>query len=214
MREPIASIVIDERHNEVLLGTTDRSAIAVDPSLAARRPISGLPVAGDGGDTCAVALPELSAFEAQGVPCREMRSGEPKSAVPLAGGAFDALAVLDLVDKDGSLSRVVAEREPGGKFIVRRTDGTGKSAEAQLDTVGAQLVIADLDLDGTPEIATTSELLDSDVLSIWSWQKAGLVERLHLPTKDSVRAVAACPPEEKGLPAVVAVVGGELWLVR
>jgi hypothetical protein len=61
---------------------------------------------------------------------------------------------------------------------------------------------------------TTNDAGD-DVLAVTSWNPKGtLFPRLRLPAKEGVRAVAVCPPEDKGVPAVVAVVGGEVWLVR
>jgi hypothetical protein len=38
--------------------------------------------------------------------------------------------------------------------------------------------------------------------------------RLHLDAPAGVRALAMCPPEEHGEPALVAVVGSEVWVVR
>ena len=47
-----------------------------------------------------------------------------------------------------------------------------------------------------------------------SFAKGVLTPRLRFPAKDGVRAIGVCPPEEKGVPGVVAVVGNEVWLVR
>ena len=107
-------------------------------------------------------------------------------------------------------------REPNGKLRLRRTAHTpdAKPIEATIDGVGAQLAIADLDLDGAPEVITTSDSPD-DALAITTWNAKGtLFPRLRVPAKDGVRAVATCRPEERGVPAVVAVVGSEVWLVR
>ncbi|HTB75370.1 MAG TPA: hypothetical protein VK762_19100 [Polyangiaceae bacterium] len=43
---------------------------------------------------------------------------------------------------------------------------------------------------------------------------ADLRSRLHLAAPGGVRALAMCPPGDHGVPALVAVVGGEIWIVR
>ncbi len=43
---------------------------------------------------------------------------------------------------------------------------------------------------------------------------ADLRSRLHLAAPGGVRALAMCPPGDHGAPALVAVVGGEVWIVR
>lgn len=216
MREPIASVLVSPRthRGEVLVGTTDRGAVAVDASLVTRRQLTGLPIPGAEGDACAFAAPESSAFEGPGVACVPPPSGEPEVVLPTPATRFDAIASLDLVGKDGAITQVVGAREPTGKLRLRRNDASGKAQDAPIDGAGAQVVIADLDLDGNPEIAFSGESAESDTLTVWSWKPNGLVQRLKYPTKEAVRAIAACPPEEKGLPALVAVVGSEVWLVR
>ena len=131
--------------------------------------------------------------------------GGPDVAVP---------QLLERLKDCGAVSLVGAAREPNGKLRLRRSDATGKSIEAPIDSAGAQIALADLDLDGTPEIAFSADSTDNDALAVWSWRANGLVQRLRYPAKEGVRAIAACPPEEKGLPALVAVVGSEIWLVR
>ncbi|NVL67692.1 hypothetical protein, partial [Escherichia coli] len=70
-----------------------------------------------------------------------------------------------------------------------------------------------LDLDGVPEIVTTSDGPD-DVVLVSSLAKGVITPRLRFRAKEGVRAVGVCPPEEKGVPGLVAVVGSEVWLVR
>ncbi len=215
MREPMGAVVVPTTHRgELLVGMTDRGAVAVDASLLTRRQLTGLPIPGTDGEACAAASPELGAFEGSGIACAPPTKGEPPAVLPAPAARFDAIAALDLVAKDGSVSQVVAAREPNGKLRLRRSDATGKSIEAPIDSAGAQIALADLDLDGTPEIAFSADSTDNDALAVWSWRPNGLVQRLRYPAKEGVRAIAACPPEEKGLPALVAVVGSEIWLVR
>jgi hypothetical protein len=213
MREPIASIVVQP--GEILVGTTDRGAVAVDATLLTRRQLTGLPIPGAGGEACAAASPEYGAFEGSGVACVPPPKGDPAAVLPAPTTRFDAIAALDLVGKDGATSQIVAAREPSGKLRLRKSDPGGKTAETPIEGVGSEVVLADLDLDGQPEIAFSGDSPDGDALTVFSWRPNGLVQRLKLPTnKESVRAVAACPPEERGLPALVAVVGSEVWLVR
>ena len=82
------------------------------------------------------------------------------------------------------------------------------------DGAGAQLAFGDLDLDGLPEIVSSTDVAD-DVLRIQTLADDGtLRERLKVPAPAGVRALAVCPPEENGAQALVAIVGGEVWLVR
>jgi hypothetical protein len=97
---------------------------------------------------------------------------------------------------------------------VRRQEvGGAKAIEAALDGTGTQVAIADLDLDGIPEVITTSDGPD-DLVLVSSFAKGLLTPRLRFPAKEGVRAIGICPPEEKGVPGLVAVVGSEVWLVR
>jgi hypothetical protein len=215
MREPMASIVVPRGHRgELLVGMTDRGAVAVDPALVTKRQLTGLPIPGSDGEACASANPELGAFEGSGVDCVAPPKGEPEAVLPSPAARFDAIASLDLIGRDGAVTQVVAAREPSGKLRLRLRDASGKAVEAPIEPAGAQIALADLDLDGNPEIAFSSDTSDADTLAVWSWRPNGLVQRLRFPAKEGIRAIAACPPEEKGLPGLVAVVGSELWLIR
>lgn len=222
MREPTASIVVSRPTairgpGELLVGTTDRGGVAVDPSLVMKRQLSGLPIPGMNGDACALALPEHSAFEGHAVTCVPPTKGDPAVVMPTPASRFDAASAMDLIGKDGAVTQVIAAREPSGKLRLRRIDDPkAKPFDAPIDGVGAQIALADLDLDGTPEIAFSGDGVEreTDALIIWSWTKTGFVQRLKFQSKDAVRAIAACPPEERGVPGIVAVVGSELWLVR
>lgn len=212
LREPLATVEVAPRgrSGEILIGTTDRGAVVADPTLVARRSLSGLPIPGSAGRACANASPDLGAFDGNAVACE----GGDEVALAPPVPRYDAIAALDLVGKDGALSEVVAAREPSGKLRLRRTDARGKPVDAVLEGVGAEIALADLDLDGEPEIVTSADGAD-DVLTITSFGPKGTLRpRLQFPAKDGIRAIGACPPEDRGVPAVVAVVGGEVWLVR
>lgn len=200
LHEPLGSVVL--RPGELWVGTTDRGGVAVDPALAVLRPLAGLPL--PGSDACVAPEASASAFAANAIGCAK---GEVVTATPRA----DAIASLGLIGKDGTASEVLVAREPGGKLRLKRSD---LAKETTLDGAGAQLAVADLDLDGTAEIAVTGDLAEGDTITVYSWRTNGLVPRLKLATKEPVRALAACPPEERGAPGLVAIVGSELWLVR
>jgi hypothetical protein len=216
LREPLASVVVSPRSHpgEVLVGNTDRAAVAVDGALVTRRQLTGLPIPGAEGEACATASPETSALDGPGVACAPPPKGDPPAVLELPAPQFDAVAAAELVAPDGSVSQVVAAREPSGKLRLRRSDASGRTQEAPIDGAGAQVAIGDLDLDGQAEIAFSGEYPESDALMIWSWKPHGLVQRLRYTTKEPVRAIATCPPEERGAPGLVAVVGSEVWLVR
>src|SRR4029079_16862967 len=106
-------------------------------------------------------------------------------------------------------------REPGGKLRVRRHDpGVEKPLEITLEGTGAQIALVDLALDGVPEIVTTADADDHDAIVVSSFTKTQITARLRFPAKDGVAVLDVCPPEEKGVPGLVAVVGNEVWLVR
>jgi hypothetical protein len=214
MREPLASVVVGPRthKNEILVGSTDRASVAADANLTTLRVLSGLPI--PGSEACAVTLAAEGAFDGDAVVCAKPLKGDPAALFPAPIARYDAIAALDLVGRDGTASHVVAAREPGGKLRLRRTEGKEKPLEIVIDRAGAQIALADLDLDGVPEIVTTADG-GEDFLLVQSWERdAKPKPRLKVPAKDGVRALAACPPEERGLPAIAAVVGSEVWLVR
>lgn len=220
LREPIASAVVSPRARpgDIFLGSTDRGSILVDAALVTKRVLTGIPIPGADGDACVQPNADSGSFDGNAVTCTVPLKGDPALAFTAPVSRYDAIAAFDLVGKDGSFSDVVAAREPSGKLRLRRIDRNAPAGarplEATIDGVGAQVAIGDLDLDGVPEIVTTSEAAD-DILAITTWNAKGtLLPRLRLPAKEGVRALAVCPPEEKGVPAVVAVVGTEVWLVR
>lgn len=235
MREPLSSVVVSPpgHRGEILLGTTDRGGVAVDGALVARRQLTGLPVIGADGEGCATPVPETSAYDGPVLPCDLVLAPHPAGAAGTAAAKsasskpseplplfippmqrYDAIASFDAVGRNGAVAQIVAAHEPGGKMRIRRQDlGAARPVEASLDGTGAQLALVDLDLDGTPEVITTSDGPD-DLLLVSSFAKGVLTPRLRFPAKEGVRAIGICPPEEKGVPGLVAVVGNEVWLVR
>ncbi len=210
LREPLATAWIVPRgiHGSLLVGLSDRGGASLGGDLQVRHLLSGLPISPVGGGLCASPSAEHGALEGL-LRCTTV----PGSREPFASLAprFDGLAELEYVDARGAPHSATVVREPSGKLRVR-IDG----AESTLpEAAGAQLALGDLDLDGVPELIASGEGAD-DRLSISSLASpAGASKpRLRFDAKEGVRALAVCPPEERGVPALVAVVGSEVWLVR
>ena len=133
---------------------------------------------------------------------------------------FDAFGAANIADGGGDARTVVVVREPSGKLRIKVGDAT-TVAEG---TFGAQLAVGDLDEDGAPEIATATEApappgpsgRPDDAIDIATFTRDGSESRsrLHIAAPAGVRALAMCPPEDHGEPALVAVVGNEVWIVR
>lgn len=210
LREPLAgaSFVASNGARHLLVGTSEREPVALDENLAVRAALPGIPVAMGGLDGCANVRVEASAFEGDVVGCSVVardRSTRVASPAP----RFDALAAAEIVARDGKLHRLLVAREPGGKLRVRLDDKDGKPLEG----VGAQVAVGDLDLDGASEIVASSDGPD-DAIVVFSLTGTDARVRRRIPAPAGVRALAVCPPEARGVPALVAVVGQEVWIVR
>ena len=207
LREPLAGAVF-RGPGALLVGITDRGGVQLDASLTPAASLVGVPVplARDGG--CAHASPESQIFEGDVTACASPQDARPAVLASPPGKKFDAFASAEIVQKDGTVRTIWADREPGGKLRLRYGEQT-----LAVEGAGAQLAVADLDLDGTPEIVTTSDSAD-DALVVSSWTAQGLRQRARLPAPAGVRALGVCPPEVRGIPAVVAVVGAEVWVWR
>ena len=190
------------------VGTTDRGGVALTPDFAGHVPLAGVPASDGDGAVCLTPQPAAGAFDGAPIDCSATRDPRPKMAVP--SPRYDAFAAASVVDVQGSEKQVVAAREPSGKLRVRM----GETTPPVEGAFGAQLAVGDLDQDGLPDVATTLEGAD-DAVNVFSVSASGeLRGRLHLAAPAGVRALAMCPPEASGKPVLLAVVGGELWLVR
>ncbi|HXN31941.1 MAG TPA: FG-GAP repeat protein, partial [Polyangiaceae bacterium] len=189
---------------------TDRGSVSLTPDFGGRTPLPGVPAWGGEGIVCLMPEPSAGAFDGAPFDCSSARDIRPKMAVPAP--RFDAFAAGVIADAGGDSRTVVAVREPSGKLKLKMRDAPPYPPGG---TFGAQLAVGDLDQDGTPEIAVSADALD-DAVDIWTWPSEGaaLRPRLHLAAPAGVRALAVCPPEEHGVPVLVAVVGNEVWLVR
>lgn len=205
MREPLAGAVI-VRGQGALVGTTERVPFAIDAALAPKEPLHGIPL---GAEACGAVDPSASAFGGPLSPCTG-----PIRSLPMVAEApkrWDAGAFARVVDASGQETAAVVTREPNGKLTLR----VGPLARS-LDGAGAQVAIGDLDLDGAPDIVSSSATgaNEPDVLSVHSLAGAELRPRLKFPAPQPIRAVCICPPEERARPGVLAIVGDEVWLVR
>lgn len=215
MREPLASAVVSL--GTVDVGSTDNGGMRLTQELASDGPLLGLPAWGGDAVVCLRPEPSAGAFDGAPVDCALGRDPRPKMAVPAP--RFDAFGAATIADRTGDPRTVVAVREPSGKLRIKMGD-TVTVAEG---TFGAQLAVGDLDEDGAPEIATSNDAspqgqagrLD-DAIEIATWSRDGSEprSRLHIPAPAGVRALAMCPPEDRGEPTLIAVVGNEVWLVR
>ncbi len=205
LREPLAGAVFG-RPGALLVGMTDRGGVRLGAGLAPAGAFSGVPVALAPGGGCAHASAESEVFEGDVTACAD--SARPGVLASPPGRRFDAFAGADIVQRDGTVKPIWADREPGGRLRIRYGDQS-----FAVDGAGAQVAVADLDLDGVPEVVTTSDSGD-DALVVSSWTPQGLRPRARLAAPQGVRALGVCPPEARGVPALVAVVGGEVWLWR
>jgi hypothetical protein len=128
------------------------------------------------------------------------------------GDAIDALAGSTLVTRTGEARRVRAERRPDG--TVKLSDG---KRSVELERLGAQLAVGDLDGDGAPELVASLDTLDaaSDAVVVYSWHEGRKpVERLRIPAPGGVRALAVCPARATQMAPIAAAVGDALWVVE
>jgi len=201
MRDPIAEAVIAP--GAVAVGSTDRGGLRLTPALAIDAQLFGLPVWAGDDVVCLRPEPSAGAFDGAPVECSLRREPRPRMAVPAP--RFDVFGAAVVADALGNERTVVAVREPSGRLRLKAGDAVGVAD----GTVGAQLAVGDLDQDGVADVATSADLpvggaqaarLD-DAIDIASWTPAST-------------ALAICPPGDHGQPALVAVVGGEVWTIR
>jgi hypothetical protein len=210
LREPLGSSAIVPRADgtgaDLFAGTTDRGGVALSHDLRAAASITGLPVLAGREGLCAKANGAASAFEGSLFACRNGLS----TRMDLPWPRYDAISAFDLVARDGKSIRVVAARDPEGHLRLRAGD---QEEKGEGERVGSQLAIGDLDEDGVAEVVTTTES-GEEFLTISSWRGHDLVPRFKIAAPLPVRALAMCPRGDQGPRPVVAVVGGEVWVVR
>ena len=206
-REPLAGAVVAA--GAVDVGTTDRAGLSLTPDLVGHTPLLAMPAWSSEGLVCLRPDVAVGAFDGAPVDCTMSDDVRPRMAVP--SPRFDAFASAAVVDARGGTQSVVVVREPSGRVKLKM----GDALAAPEGDFGAQLAVGDLDQDGVPDVATTVDGPD-DAVNVFSWTPGAtdLRGRLHLAAPGAVRALAMCPAESNGEPALVAVVGSELWIVR
>ncbi|HMJ12244.1 MAG TPA: hypothetical protein VK524_12555 [Polyangiaceae bacterium] len=127
---------------------------------------------------------------------------------------LDALAAARIVERDGRVRDYYAGRSSSTSELIVR-DETQRSV--RIPASGAQVALADLDLDGQPEIVTGADTLDpqADYVLARTWQSNGqLVERWRVPLESGVNALAVCPVEGDRARTVVVATRAALWMIR
>jgi hypothetical protein len=202
LRDALGGAVFGE--GTLYVGTTDRGGVALGPNLDVLAPLRGIPIASSGKAMCAHVDPGSSGFSGDSRACSTTADASRPAPLP----TYDTLAFADVIAKNGVARQVSAARGGDEKLIVR-LGATSRS----FDDAGAQVAVGDLDQDGVPEIVTTKNVAD-DEIDVWSYDGTTTRERKKIPAEGGVSALAVCPPEVNGVPALVAVVGSEVWIVR
>ncbi len=206
MREPLGGSIVTR--NAVDVGSTDYGGVELTTALARRAPLFGIPAWGGDEVVCLRPEPSAGAFDGAPVDCSAVRDAKPKMSVPAP--RFDAFAAAAVADSQGNSRTLVAVREPSGRLRLK----VGNTSTLVNGLVGAQLAVGDLDQDGVPDIAAAADGAE-DGIDVYSWGgDADPRSRLHVPVPGHVSALAVCPPDLHGAPTLVAVIGGEVWLVR
>lgn len=216
MRDPLGAAAVAP--GAIAVGSTDRGGVRLHADLSMDAPLLGLPVWGGDGVVCL--MPEASAGAFDGAPVECSLRREPRPAMAVPAPRFDAFSAMVVADATGVAHTIVVVREPSGRLRLKSGDALGVPDGA----FGAQLAVGDLDQDGVPDVATSMDLpvagaaagKPDDAIDIATWTpgEPELRGRVHLAAPGGVRALAMCPPEEHGEPTLIAVVGGEVWLVR
>jgi hypothetical protein len=240
MREPIAEAAIAP--GAVAVGSTTRGGLRLNPALAAPTPLAGLPVWGGDDIVCLRPEPSAGAFDGAPVECSLRADARPRMAVPAP--RFDAFGAALVGDGQGNGRVVIAVREPSGRLRLKAGDalavpeGTfgAQLAVGDLDQDGVPEIATSADTAAGGALGRGDDAIDIATWSPASPASPGIAGgspgapapsggstpaagsdlrgRLHLAAPAGVRALAMCPPGDHGQPALVAVVGSEVWIIR
>ncbi|MBN2192251.1 MAG: VCBS repeat-containing protein [Polyangiaceae bacterium] len=207
LREPLGSVtVIPGAHADV--GTSDRAyMLRFDSEFRPeQKPGRRLPWPAGG---CSRFSGSFVGGEVEGcVP------EDPKPAIGQLGWNWDAIGGASVLDRNGKRRDLYAGRRGDTPEVVLR-DGNGRTT--RVSNVGAQLAVADLDGDGTPELLTSLDTLNPahDAVVVRSWlEDGGLEERLRIPVPEGVRAIGVCPHESETMAPIAIATMRQLWVVR
>jgi hypothetical protein len=205
LREPIASAWVSSPAT-LDVGLTDRAAaVRLDARLEKVAALgASLPWPGGG---CAP-LAEL------GVSGRVTACGSatPPAATP-GTGPFDAVAGALVAGADGR-TRLVRAGRAVGTNTVSVTDGTSR---VDVQPLGAQLALGDLDGDGTAELVSSLDTrdpkLDAVVVHSLPAGKAA-TERFRVAVPSGVRALGVCPSRSGAMSPIAVATGDGVWIIR
>jgi len=207
LREPIGSTAVTPGIH-VDVGISDRAqAVRLDPSLAPAGSVGRRLPWPNGGCSRFDGI----ALAPKRVPCHP---GDATPVSPDFEHRTDAIAGTRLVGRDGRLRSFAAGRIANtGTAVLRDSDGR----QVQLQGVGAQLALGDVDGDGQPELVSGADTLkpEGDAMVVHTWMNDGTVrERLRLAVPTGVYALAVCPPDSAGPAAIAVATRSSIWIVR
>ena len=214
MREPLAGVALLPgswpQGSFVDVGLTDRaSGMRLDRTLRPVKPIAGVPVPFGDRDVCA-SYPTTGSAPS----FASCASDDPPLELAPLSSPTDIVTIEAITTPSGGTLPVWAARNPESGELRLVANGFGTT----LLGVGAQIVIADLDTDGIPEIITSADVLSpsEDAIVVHSWRPGEPAqERARIPVPQGVRAIAACPPEGRGIsPIALATADAEIWVLR
>lgn len=205
LREPIAAAGFVTARG-ILVGSTDRkNGLWLTPELKKKQDLrhAVLPFAGVG------------CVEREGVSLTGLYDCFTSSEL-LEERAIvnaDAVAGAVVVDEDGKARRIKAVRSAADGAL---SLDDGMTMEARVARVGGAIAVADVNLDGAPELvaSTDARVAKEDALVVSSWGDAGVHERYRVPVPEGIRAVAVCPPEDGGPRPIVVATPYHLYVVR
>jgi hypothetical protein len=206
-REPLGTLA--STPGSLWVGLTDRAhSVRLDSRLASIANFDGMPLPIPGGVACAQR--RVGSLTAELAPCLPNSPAPPFQAT----FPFDAAAATQTIDKEGVLRSTWATRNP--------TDGTvnlldDRGTQHALQNVGAQIALADVDLDGDPDLIASKNVLAprNDAVVVRSWRKNGTVDkRLELAVPDGISAIAVCPPDGPNQRTMLVATSKELWILR
>jgi hypothetical protein len=206
LREPLAAVDFLPRRG-ILVGSTDRRSGAwLTPELKKQKDLSPgvLPIPGL-GCTLHVGVSLSGLYD-----CFTAKARTGGGAVSNA----DAVAGAIVVDAQGKGRSITAVRGAADGILGLADD---RQREARVARIGGAIAIADVDLDGTPELvaSTDAKAAAADALVVSSFGEDGTVqERYRVPVPEGIRALSVCPPDGAGPRAIVVATPSNLYLVR
>jgi len=206
LREPIASSAVPEP-GRLWVGLSDRAdSLDLSGTLQVQRRWHALMPWPGSGCTRRSGI----GYEGKARAC----PGSPPVAEIDFGTAIDAFDSRALTDRSGQVHTLRVARPVGADFA-RALDSL--HPEVVVPNVGAQLAVGDLDLDGLPEIVTSSPTLDrrADQLLVRTLTDNGqLRERLRVPVPSGIDALAICPSDGRAMAPLALATGDGIWLLR